>query len=428
MNYTQIAIIAAVVLVVVLIVALLLVRRSRQNKLKKMLDDLYVRFTDIKTVPLAFKLNKAQVMARRNEETASAVAEYHGRYEVTEAHINDIQDMLNDVDDNLSTMKYKDALKALADVDEELKKCEAEVRDIDDFLEEFSKKESEQREYSSKLKEKYRVVKTTINKNSQILSISYDGFVEKLEECERLFSSSEEYMYTNDYVSAQYDLERIEELLDDIKRNANAVPKLIKDTKGVLPLMLDETKRELALTTQRGVYTNHLKIDEKIAEIEVTLNNDIRKLMSAETDGIKANVGNAKDTLNELDEQLEAENRSFKEARETNDKVYEHIQDMEKVENYVRIAYDKDSRRFGLEDLREELRQKRDNVVKYKSQYENINVDLSSCLRPASEILVMAEELDKNVEAEEIPAARIPVRRITPTSFGIRFIAAQIIL
>ena len=400
MNYTQIAIIAAVVLVVVLIVALLLVRRSRQNKLKKMLDDLYVRFTDIKTVPLAFKLNKAQVMARRNEETASAVAEYHGRYEVTEAHINDIQDMLNDVDDNLSTMKYKDALKALADVDEELKKCEAEVRDIDDFLEEFSKKESEQREYSSKLKEKYRVVKTTINKNSQILSISYDGFVEKLEECERLFSSSEEYMYTNDYVSAQYDLERIEELLDDIKRNANAVPKLIKDTKGVLPLMLDETKRELALTKQRGVYTNHLKIDEKIAEIEVTLNNDIRKLMSAETDGIKANVGNAKDTLNELDEQLEAENRSFKEARETNDKVYEHIQDMEKVENYVRIAYDKDSRRFGLEDLREELRQKRDNVLKYKSQYENINVDLSSCLRPASEILVMAEELDKKVEAD----------------------------
>ena len=138
MNYTQIAIIAAVVLVVVLIVALLLVRRSRQNKLKKMLDDLYVRITDIKTFPLAFKLNKAQVMARRNEETASAVAEYHGRYEVTEAHINDIQDMLNDVDDNLSTMKYKDALKALADVDEELKKCEAEVRDIDDFLEEFS--------------------------------------------------------------------------------------------------------------------------------------------------------------------------------------------------------------------------------------------------------------------------------------------------
>jgi septation ring formation regulator len=400
MNKTHIAIIAAAVLLVVLIVALLLVRRSRRNKLKKMLDDLYVRFTDIKTVPLAFKLNKAQVMARRNEETASAVAEYHGRYEVTEAHINDIQDMLNNVDDSLSSMKYQDALKALGEVDEELKKCEAEVKDIDNFLEEFSKKESEQREYSSKLKEKYRIVKTTINKNSQILSISYDGFVEKLEECERLFSSSEEYMYTNDYVSAQYDLERIEELLDDIKRNANAVPKLIKDTKGVLPLMLDETKRELALTKQRGVYTNHLKIDEKIAEIEMTLNNDIRKLMSAETDGVKANVGNAKDVLNELDEQLEAENRSFKEARETNDKVYEHIQDMEKVENYVRVAYDKDSRRFGLEDLREELRQKRDNVIKYKSQYENINVDLSSCLRPASEILVMAEELDKNVEAD----------------------------
>ncbi|MBR3266418.1 MAG: hypothetical protein IKI61_10745 [Erysipelotrichaceae bacterium] len=342
MNYTQIAIIAAVVVLVIVIIVLLYVHRSRRNKLKKTLDELYVRFTDIKTVPLAFKLNKAQVMAKRNEETAAAVAEYHGRYEVTEAHINDIQDMLNEVDDNLNLMKYDEAVEALGHVDEELKKCEAEVREIDSFLEEFSKKESEQREYSSKLKEKYRVVKTTINKNSQILSISYDGFVEKLEECERLFSSSEEYMYTNDYGSAQNDLERIEELLDDIKRNANAVPKLIKDTKGVLPLMLDETKRELALTKQRGVYTAHLQIDEKIDNIERTLNNDIKKLMAAETDGIKVNVTNAKDTLNDLDEQLEAENRSFKQARETNDKAYEHIQDMEKVENYVRIAYDKD--------------------------------------------------------------------------------------
>lgn len=400
MNYTQIAIIAAVVVLVIVIIVLLYVRRSRRNKLKKTLDELYVRFTDIKTVPLAFKLNKAQVMAKRNEETAAAVAEYHGRYEVTEAHINDIQDMLNEVDDNLNLMKYDEAVEALGHVDEELKKCEAEVREIDSFLEEFSKKESEQREYSSKLKEKYRVVKTTINKNSQILSISYDGFVEKLEECERLFSSSEEYMYTNDYGSAQNDLERIEELLDDIKRNANAVPKLIKDTKGVLPLMLDETKRELALTKQRGVYTAHLQIDEKIDNIERTLNNDIKKLMAAETDGIKVNVTNAKDTLNDLDEQLEAENRSFKQARETNDKAYEHIQDMEKVENYVRIAYDKDSKRFGLLDLKEELRQKRDNIDKYKAQYQNINADLGSCLKPASEILLMAEELDNNVESD----------------------------
>ncbi|MBQ2659337.1 MAG: hypothetical protein IJF87_12300 [Erysipelotrichaceae bacterium] len=400
MDKTKLMIIAAAVIVFIALIVLLIVNKSRKKKIKDMLDQLYVRFTAVKTVPLAFKLNKAQTMARRNADTAAAVADYYTRYEATEQHINEIQDMLNDADDSLSQRKYKENLEVMTKIGDELTKCEEEVKQIDDFLEEFSRKESEQREYSSKLKEKYRVVKTTINKNSQVLSISYDGFVERLEECERLFSSSEEYMYASDYGSAQIDLETIEKNLEDIKRCANAIPKLIKDTKGVVPLMLDEFKRELALTRQRGVYTDHLHAEEKVASIEAMLNEDVKKIMSADTEGIRDDVNEAKDILNELTEQIAAENRSFKEARETNDRAYEHIQDMEKVENYVRIAYDKDSERFGLEDVKEVLRQKRENIEKYRQEYENISADLGSCLKPSSEILVSAEELDSKVEAD----------------------------
>ena len=58
-------IIAAVAVLVLLIVLFIVIRRSQKKKLKKMVDDLYVRFTAIKTVPLAFKLSKAQAMAKR---------------------------------------------------------------------------------------------------------------------------------------------------------------------------------------------------------------------------------------------------------------------------------------------------------------------------------------------------------------------------
>ncbi|MBQ6126906.1 MAG: hypothetical protein IJI77_07815, partial [Erysipelotrichaceae bacterium] len=252
---------AALILLVAIIIA---VKRSQKKKLKKQLDDLYVRFNAIKTVPLAFKLNKAQTMAKRNEETAASVQEYYTRYEDVEKHISQVQDLLNDVEDGLDVRSRKEALESLLIASENMDDCEKEVKKIDEFLEEFSKKENEQREYSSKLKEKYRVVKTTINKNSQLLSISYDGFVGKLEECEKLFSSSEEAMYASDYGSAQIDLEKIEAMLEEIKISANAVPKLIKDVKGVLPLMLDETRRETALTRQRGVYIDHLDIDNRL--------------------------------------------------------------------------------------------------------------------------------------------------------------------
>ena len=398
---TEYLLISIGVLVAITVIAILVTRRKTQKKnLKKQLDELYVRFNGVKTVPLAFKLNKAQAMARRNEEMAKQVADYFERYEQAEAHINDVQDRLGDVDDALSTVSYKEATAMLNEVSQELAECENEVAQIDSFLEEFSKKENIQREYSSKLKEKYRVVKTTINKNAQLLSIAYDGFVEKLQHCEDLFSSSEEMMYSSDYISAQEDLEAIDDLLEEIKVSANAVPKLVKDTKGVLPLMLDETKRELALTRQRGVYIAHLDIENKINEIETNLNEDIKALSKAQTEGIKTRVASAKDELNDLNEKLSEENKAFKLVRETNDRVLGHINDMEKVENYVRIAYDKDSARFGLEDLQEVLRKMRENADKYKERYLNVSADLSNCTKPASEILEDASKLDEQIDAD----------------------------
>lgn len=393
--------ISAGILLAVTLITILVTRKKTQKKnLKKQLDDLYVRFNSVKTVPLAFKLNKAQAMARRNEEMAASVASYFDKYEETERHINDIQDRLNDIDDSMNTVSYKDAMAMMSEASEQLSVCETEVADIDGFLEEFSRKENIQREYSSKLKEKYRVVKTTINKNAQLLSISYDGFLAKLQECEDLFSSSEEMMYSSDYVSAQADLEKIDNLLEEIKVNANAVPKLVKDTKGVLPLMLDETRRELALTKQRGVYIEHLDIENTLNRIESELGEDVKNLSNAQTEGIKPRVSAAKDELNALNDKLAEENKAFKLARETSDRVLGHINDMEKVENYVRIAYDKDSARFGLEDLKDMLRGMRENIENYREQYKEINADLSECVKPASEILEEAESLDSKIEAD----------------------------
>lgn len=400
MENKYLYIIIAVLAIIAIIVAITLIKNYRKKSLKKQIDDLYVRFTAVKTVPLAFKLSKAQAMAKRSEETSASVAKYYTRYEDVEKHINQVQDLLNNADDSIAVSSYKESVESIKIATENLEDCEKEVKEIDEFLEEFSKKENEQREYSQELKEKYRVVKTTINKNSQLLSISYDGFLEKLKECEDLFSSSEEYMYTSDYSSAQADLEKIEQLLEDIKVNANAVPKLLKDAKGVLPLMLDETKRELALTRQRGIYTEHLDIDNKLAQVESKLNEDTKLLMTANAGEVKENLNEAKEILNKLNEELSDENRAFKEARETNDKAYEHILDLEKVENYVRIAYEKDYARFGLEDLSNLLKEKRDNIEKYKNEYNSINSDLGSGLKPSSQILDEVEELSNEIDED----------------------------
>ena len=99
---------AGVLLTITFITIFFTAKKTRKKNLKKQLDDLYVRFNSVKTVPLAFKLNKAQTMARRSEEMSASVESYYKKYEETEKHINEIQDMLNDVDDNLDTrMRFR---------------------------------------------------------------------------------------------------------------------------------------------------------------------------------------------------------------------------------------------------------------------------------------------------------------------------------
>lgn len=400
LNNNTIIILICVLIVTVIAVIWWMVSSSNKEKLTKEVNNLYVRFNEVKTIPLAFKFNKAQLLAKRNEEMSASVLEYFAKYEESEKHIKELQECIDTLDDALSAKNKKAIQESMKIVDEKLLECEKEVKEIDEFLDEFSKKEAEQREYSSKLKEEYRMIKETINTNSNILSIAYNGVLDKLKECEDLFSSSEEWIYASDYLQAQNELDQIEEKLAIIKTNANQIPKLIKDTKGVLPIMLEKAHREYLLTKQRFVNVEHLNADETLLGVENTLKEDLVKLSHAEVEGIKEHVADAKEKLNSLVEALAIENRSFDEAKDTNNKAYEHIKDLERVENYVRVAYDKESQRFGLEDLTPILKQQRSDIEKYKRQYKEVSEGLASALKSASLLLLDAEKLDELVETD----------------------------
>ncbi|MBQ0036464.1 MAG: hypothetical protein KBT35_06065 [Firmicutes bacterium] len=401
MNTNIVLIVVGVLVLIVIITISILISNAKKTKLKKDIDDLNVRYNEIKTTPIAFKLNKAQTMAKRNEKTSTAVSKYYQQYEEVEKRISDIQDLMNNLDDSFSSKKYKDAREIIGEVNTEIETVETEIEHIDKFLEKFSEKENEQREYSSKLKEEYRIIRNAVNANSNSLSISLNAMENKLNTCEELFSISEEWIYANEYSEAQESLEKIEAILADLRNCGNHIPSLIKDIKGVLPVMLDEVKREYALTRQRGVFLNHLDVDGKIEEIENNINSDTKQLIEGNIEGIKQRVAGAKSTLNSLTDMFEKENRAFKEAKDTNASSYENIQELVKIENYVRVAYDKDSARYGLENLQDTLKKQRDSIEEYKARYKEIDEELSLNNKPASELLDAATSLQKLTENDK---------------------------
>lgn len=379
-------IIAGLLLLAVIIV-LVIVNNTKKTNIKKSIDDLNVRFNSVKTIPLAFKLSKAQAMAKRNDETATEVKEYYEKYEEAQRHIDSIADMLENIEDSFACRNYKSCKEALQIISENIDDSEKEVRDIDKFLEKFSKKENDQRESSARLKEDFRELKLYINKNKVALSIANEGIDKKIQHIEDLFSKSEEFMYVSDYISSKECLDQISEDIASIRICLDSIPTLITDSKGVLPTMVDEVNRQYALLRQRGAYTIHLDIEKKLENIKKGISENIKVLTDGEIGGVKENNETLRAELNEILENIKAEGEAYNGVKTVSDDIANKLNELKSLHNYVSVAYKKDSKRFGIEDLTAYLKEKEKSIDKYQADIIELNQDIVTNDSPSTLLL-----------------------------------------
>lgn len=379
-------IIAGLLLLAVIIV-LVIVNNTKKTNIKKSIDDLNVRFNSVKTIPLAFKLSKAQAMAKRNDETATEVKEYYEKYEEAQRHIDSIADMLENIEDSFACRNYKSCKEALQIISENIDDSEKEVRDIDKFLEKFSKKENDQRESSARLKEDFRELKLYINKNKVALSIANEGIDKKIQHIEDLFSKSEEFMYVSDYISSKECLDQISEDIASIRICLDSIPTLITDSKGVLPTMVDEVNRQYALLRQRGVYTIHLDIEKKLENIKKGISENIKVLSDGEIGGVKENNETLRAELNEILDNIKAEGEAYNGVKTVSDDIANKLNELKSLHNYVSVAYKKDSKRFGIEDLTAYLKEKEKSIDKYQADIIELNQDIVTNDSPSTLLL-----------------------------------------
>ena len=382
-------------LLVAVILLIIIIKNTQKSNLKKDIDDLNVRFNAVKTIPLAFKLSKAQAMAKRSAETSDAVKVYYDKFIEAQKHIDQINEMMQGIEDEIAGRKFKDAREAVTIVKENIEDSEKEVADIDKFLEQFSEEENDQRESSAKLKEEFREIKLYIDKNPNSLSIAYDGIIKKVENIENLFSTSEEYMYINDYLNSQDCLVKIKDAIKDIKKCVVKIPELISDTKGVVPTLVDEVNRQYALTRQRGVYIKHLNIDKRLEEINKAINEDVKTLCNGEIGDVEKHNEELKAKLNELLSDLEKENKAYQDLKNVGDKIGENITNLKTLHNYVKVAYKKDKERFGIEDLDIYIDECENRINGYQADYIIFNQD---CLANEKAATVLIEEANKMIE------------------------------
>jgi len=400
MEQYKVYILIALSLIIVLVIFLLF-KNNGKSSLQKEIDKLSIRFNAIKSAPIAFKLSKAQTMAKRNEENISEVEEYFKRYETAQEHINVIQELFINLEDQVALRKLNEAKETIIEINTKMVDSEKEIEEIDTFLNHFQQEENSQREYSQKLKEEFRDLKLYINENIKNFTYANEGIEKKITECETLFSSSEEALYLNDYIKAKNDFLKIETIIKDLKESINIIPELLTLTRGIIPNLLDEVNKEIASARQKGIYTKHLELDEKITYVEKILKEDLKTLGNGETTDIKKHSLESKETLETILQELGKENEAYKEVDEVLNEVKDIIEKIKNLYAYVSGTYKQEKDRFGLDDIKPYLEEVQRKNRNHEKQYQALILAKQDITMAVSEILIKTNELKNKCDIEE---------------------------
>lgn len=392
--------IVAVLVVVALIILFVLIKKIQSDSIKNDLNDINVRFNAIKSVPLAFKLNKATYIAKINEETAASVDLYREKFDTCQKNMEQLQSLIDGIEDDIATKKTKQAKESILVVKENLKDSEEEVKEIETFLDSITQREHVQREYSNQLKEQYRELKSKVSTNVSELSLAYDGIEDKLRNCENLFSSFEEQIYANEFAKAQNDLETISISLKKIEDSIDEMPELLKNAKGIIPTLIDEVNNRYNEALDRGIYLEHLDIENKVNKVEKNLNENLKSIVSADTDGVKKHLDEVRGDLDNILNDIANENHAYEEVKTSLEEIHKDLEIIDKTYYYIQKVYDIDKEKYDLNGLDEILKNRDNTIQRYSVSYNEILFKLKESHTAASALLndtrVLYNDIEKN--------------------------------
>ena len=381
-----------------LLIVWAIVRNITKKNLLKQMQQLEVRYTEMKTIPLLFKLNKATALSRMNQEVATVLAQKDTEYEKVQLDMKTLSQLMADSEDYLSMGKFSLVKKNNQDVLELLGSTEAKVLELNGILDDILQQEVNQREQINVLKEEFRNMKIEYTQNSNPYIYSYEAIEEKFLEIEKLFSSFEECMYATEFQKANEVKAEIESKLEFMRRIYRELPDLLVMARGVLPRTVDEVSSVYAQAKQKGVYLKHLQIARNIEFVNDSMKSDLHALKNAEVEGIDEHLKECQKRLNQLLQQIEKENKSYDESMNMRNVVFADIEKM--TENVARIkaVYEDVSMRFGFENMEEKITSLLTMCEQLKQERDTIDASIQQNNSSATSWLISLRELRQKID------------------------------
>lgn len=376
----------------VVLLLLVVLSRIRRSRATKVLRDLEVEYNQAKSVPLPFKLNKAIALSKSNDGLFDAVASAQDEYQEIDKQLKRLSIHLADIEDAILLGKVKQADEWSIDAKEMLDQLNQEVSALDQKLASILEDETQQRSQITKLKDEFRLCKSTLANNAQQLSHSMQTLQDEVAAIEKMFTSFEEWMYASEFDKAKEKANEIEENIAVLKNQLETLPTLISLCKGTLPTLIDEVAYLFNQNKQKGVHVDHLDVTRNVELISSTLKDDLTQLRNGISEHVLEHTQESEKRLKQLKSALEHEARAFDES---NALLHELSSLIEKnKEDYANLSHDVEhvGFRYGLKGSEQVVEALASEIEKYQSTYSRLEALLDDRKVPATTISLAMKE------------------------------------
>lgn len=385
----QIVLIILVVLLVITIIVLY--RKNREvKKLIAQLEVLEVDFNTIKSMPLTFKLNKARAMSKVNEFIKEDIEEYINSYDTTQKAIDRLTTLFASAEDNISLDNINDARHDIAEIEDLAGITLKSVETLNDKLDDILLQEVQLRSKVTDLKERFRQIKHSLLKNSNLLEFSEDVINNYTENAENEFSSFEEWMYISEFDKAEVSLEKISTYLNNLDEILLELPQLLPVAKEVIPSKIANVSSLYSEVRNVDLYLDHLDVTQSLSTISKNLSSDLANLRSGDVSKVKTSLDASNQNLDDLSEKLKYELESQKDLVKITQSISQKIKAAKQSFLSIDNNYNLISQKYDFSDLKIEIEKTKDNYKNLIDEYNTLQTTFNK-FTPATKML---EELE----------------------------------
>lgn len=403
--------------ILALVVIITLIMRSlRIKKVRKELEELELKYNELKGYPLSFKLNKAIALSKVNKSICEPVNEYQKKFDEVQEQLKEFSVLLAEIDDFVYSKKVKKASEKIEELNSKVSDVETAVCDINALLDEVLEQESMQRANINTLKNTFRTYKRTLmeNRGSYRQSVEYlDEFVTKVE---NMFSIFEEWMFASEFNKASDKQQEIKEALADMKYYLEVLPGCYEKATIILPAMIDEVKLSSQSCLQKGVYLEHLEVEKNIEMMNDMISDVLMKLSKCNLDRVNEILNDCEIRIKLLKEQIEKETASFDVINTKVNALFIRIKELNVHVQGIKEVYSKVHERFGFENLSSTLNvidAQLDNLNELRFKLESV---ISNRSVPFSTLVMSYNEVMEECEKLEVLAKDMKVKLDNATS------------